>query len=91
MRKAQEKIVTQENLVALLRGCKQRGQRIVLANGIFDDFVGQIPNISFAGNGRGNRLIILRGISTSSKTRLGIGACCNRWMASSPLLAVSTR
>jgi iron complex outermembrane receptor protein len=32
----------------------------------FDDFVGQIPNISFAGNGRGNRMIILRGISTSS-------------------------
>jgi iron complex outermembrane receptor protein len=32
----------------------------------FDDFVSQIPNISFAGNGRGNRLVILRGISTSS-------------------------
>lgn len=37
-----------------------------LAASRFDDFVGQIPNISFAGNGRGNRMIILRGISTSS-------------------------
>ncbi len=32
----------------------------------FDDIVGQIPNISFTGNGPGSRQIILRGISTST-------------------------
>lgn len=32
----------------------------------FDDFVGQIPNISFTGSGPSNRQIILRGISTST-------------------------
>ncbi len=36
MRKAHEKIVTRENLAAQLRAAKQRGQRIVLANGVFD-------------------------------------------------------
>jgi rfaE bifunctional protein nucleotidyltransferase chain/domain len=36
MRKAQGKIVTRENLGALLRNAKQRGQRVVLANGVFD-------------------------------------------------------
>ena len=32
----------------------------------FDDFVGQIPNISFTGSGPSNRQVILRGISTST-------------------------
>ena len=32
----------------------------------FDDFVGQIPNISFTGNGPSNRQVILRGTSTST-------------------------
>jgi rfaE bifunctional protein nucleotidyltransferase chain/domain len=36
MRKAHEKIVTRENLATLLRAAKQRGQRVVLANGVFD-------------------------------------------------------
>jgi rfaE bifunctional protein nucleotidyltransferase chain/domain len=36
MRKAQEKIVTPETLQTLLAAAKQRGQRIVLANGVFD-------------------------------------------------------
>ena len=36
MRKAQEKIVTRETLQSLLVAAKQRGQRIVLANGVFD-------------------------------------------------------
>ena len=36
MRKAQEKIVSREKLVSLLATAKQRGQRIVLANGVFD-------------------------------------------------------
>jgi D-glycero-beta-D-manno-heptose 1-phosphate adenylyltransferase len=36
MRKAQEKIVTRETLQPLLAAAKQRGQRIVLANGVFD-------------------------------------------------------
>ena len=36
MRKAHEKIVSREKLVSLLAGAKQRGMRIVLANGVFD-------------------------------------------------------
>ena len=36
MRKAQEKIVSRENLAVQLRAARQRGQRIVLANGVFD-------------------------------------------------------
>jgi rfaE bifunctional protein nucleotidyltransferase chain/domain len=36
MRKATEKIVSREKLVSLLAAAKQRGQRIVLANGVFD-------------------------------------------------------
>lgn len=32
----------------------------------FDDFVSQIPNISFTGRNAGNRQIILRGVSTST-------------------------
>lgn len=32
----------------------------------FDDFVGQIPNISFTGSGPSNRQVVLRGISTST-------------------------
>jgi rfaE bifunctional protein nucleotidyltransferase chain/domain len=36
MRKAQEKIVSREKLAAELAAAKQRGQRIVLANGVFD-------------------------------------------------------
>ena len=36
MRKSQEKIVTRETLRSLLADAKQRRQRIVLANGVFD-------------------------------------------------------
>ena len=36
MRKAQEKIESREKLLSLLAAAKQRGQRIVLANGVFD-------------------------------------------------------
>src|SRR5882757_2247064 len=36
MRQAHEKIVPREKLVALLAAARQRGQRIVLANGVFD-------------------------------------------------------
>lgn len=36
MRKAQEKIVSREKLVPLLAAAKNRRQRIVLANGVFD-------------------------------------------------------
>src|SRR5258708_26589553 len=36
MRKATEKIVSREKLLSLLAAAKQRGQRIVLANGVFD-------------------------------------------------------
>jgi D-glycero-beta-D-manno-heptose 1-phosphate adenylyltransferase len=36
MRKAQEKIVSREKLVPLLAAAKDRRQRIVLANGVFD-------------------------------------------------------
>jgi D-glycero-beta-D-manno-heptose 1-phosphate adenylyltransferase len=36
MRKAHEKIVSREKLISVLASAKQRGQRIVLANGVFD-------------------------------------------------------
>ena len=36
MRQAHEKIVSRENLRTLLAATRQRGQRIVLANGVFD-------------------------------------------------------
>ena len=36
MRKAHEKIVSREKLISLLASAKQRGQRVVLANGVFD-------------------------------------------------------
>jgi rfaE bifunctional protein nucleotidyltransferase chain/domain len=36
MRQAHEKIVLREKLIALLAPARQRGQRIVLANGVFD-------------------------------------------------------
>jgi len=36
MRKAHEKIVSREKLIFALASAKQRGQRVVLANGVFD-------------------------------------------------------
>jgi rfaE bifunctional protein nucleotidyltransferase chain/domain len=36
MRQAHEKIVPQQELIALIAAAKQSGQRVVLANGVFD-------------------------------------------------------
>ena len=36
MRKAHEKIISREKLISGLASAKQRGQRVVLANGVFD-------------------------------------------------------
>src|ERR1700752_797270 len=36
MRKAHEKIISREKLISRLASAKQRGQRVVLANGVFD-------------------------------------------------------
>jgi len=58
MRKAQEKIVSRENLAVQLRAARQRGQRIVLANGVFDTLhVGHTRYLS-AAKAEGDLLIV---------------------------------
>src|SRR5579864_2543148 len=58
MRKAHEKIVFREKLVSLLPAAKQRGQRIVLANGVFDTLhVGHTRYLS-AAKAEGDLLVV---------------------------------
>jgi rfaE bifunctional protein nucleotidyltransferase chain/domain len=58
MRKAQEKIVSREKLVSLLAAAKQRGMRIVLANGVFDTLhVGHVRYLTGA-KAQGDLLIV---------------------------------
>ena len=68
MRKAQEKIVTQENLVALLRGCKQRGQHIVLANGIFDTL--HVGHTRYLTGAKAEGDILVVAVNSDSSARL---------------------
>src|SRR5882762_8114332 len=73
MRKAQEKIVTPENLVALLRGRNERGQRIVLANGIFDTIpVGHARYLAGA-KAEGDILVVAVNSDSSARRLKGPG------------------
>ncbi len=68
MRKAQEKIVTRENLVALLRGRKQRGQHIVLANGIFDTL--HVGHTRYLAGAKAEGDILVVAVNSDSSARL---------------------
>ncbi|HXC46747.1 MAG TPA: adenylyltransferase/cytidyltransferase family protein [Candidatus Sulfotelmatobacter sp.] len=58
MRKAHEKIVSRENLRSPLAVARQRGQRIVLANGVFDTLhVGHTRYLS-AAKAEGDLLVV---------------------------------
>src|SRR5258708_2691876 len=58
MRKAQEKIESREKLLSLLAAAKQRGQRIVLANGVFDTIhVGHVRYLA-AAKAEGDLLVV---------------------------------
>ena len=58
MRKANEKIVSREKLATLLAAAKQRGQRIVLANGVFDTIhVGHVRYLA-AAKAEGDLLVV---------------------------------
>jgi rfaE bifunctional protein nucleotidyltransferase chain/domain len=73
MRKAQEKVVTRENLAAQLRAAKQRGQRIVLANGCFDTLhVGHLRYLSGA-KGEGDLLVVAVNSDSSARPLKGPG------------------
>ena len=68
MRKAQEKIVTRENLVALLRGRKQHGQHIVLANGIFDTL--HVGHARYLAGAKAEGDILVVAVNSDSSARL---------------------
>src|SRR5258708_2483246 len=68
MRKAQEKIVTRANLVALLRGPKQRGQHIVLANGIFDTL--HVGHTRYLAGAKAEGDILVVAVNSDSSARL---------------------
>jgi rfaE bifunctional protein nucleotidyltransferase chain/domain len=68
MRKAQEKIVTPENLVALLRGRKQRGQHIALANGIFDTL--HVGHTRYLAGAKAEGDILVVAVNSDSSARL---------------------
>jgi rfaE bifunctional protein nucleotidyltransferase chain/domain len=73
MRKAQEKIVTREDLAAQLRAAKQRGQGVVLANGCFDTLhVGHARYLSGA-KGEGDLLVVAVNSDSSARPLKGPG------------------
>ena len=73
MRKAQEKIVTRETLQSLLAAAKQRGQRIVLANGVFDTLhVGHARYLAGA-KAEGDLLVVAVNSDSSVRSLKGPG------------------
>jgi D-glycero-beta-D-manno-heptose 1-phosphate adenylyltransferase len=73
MRKSQEKIVTRETLRSLLADAKQRRQRIVLANGVFDTLhVGHARYLG-AAKAEGDLLIVAINSDSSVRTLKGSG------------------
>jgi len=73
MRKAHEKIVSREKLVSLLAGAKQRGMRIVLANGVFDTLhVGHTRYLA-AAKAEGDLLIVAVNSDASVRQLKGPG------------------
>jgi D-glycero-beta-D-manno-heptose 1-phosphate adenylyltransferase len=73
MRQAHDKIIPREKLVALLAAAKQRGQRIVLANGVFDMLhVGHTRYLS-AAKSEGDLLIVAINSDSSVRPLKGPG------------------
>jgi rfaE bifunctional protein nucleotidyltransferase chain/domain len=73
MRKAHEKIVAREKLAAELKSAKQRGQRIVLANGVFDTLhVGHARYLSGA-KAEGDLLVVAVNSDSSVRPLKGPG------------------
>ncbi|HXJ12299.1 MAG TPA: adenylyltransferase/cytidyltransferase family protein [Candidatus Limnocylindrales bacterium] len=73
MRQAHEKIVTREKLIALLAAARQSGQRIVLANGVFDTLhVGHVRYLS-AAKSEGDLLVVAVNSDSSVRPLKGPG------------------
>ena len=73
MRKAQQKIVPRENLRSLLKAAKQRGQHVVLANGVFDTLhVGHTRYLSGA-KAEGDVLVVAVNSDSSVRPLKGPG------------------
>jgi len=67
MRKAHEKIVPRENLVALLSTARKRGQRIVLANGVFDTL--HVGHARYLAGAKAEGEILVVAINSDSSVR----------------------
>ncbi|HET7107995.1 MAG TPA: adenylyltransferase/cytidyltransferase family protein [Candidatus Acidoferrum sp.] len=73
MRQAHEKIVPREKLIALLAAARQRGQRVVLANGVFDTLhVGHIRYLA-AAKSEGDLLVVAVNSDSSVRPLKGPG------------------
>jgi rfaE bifunctional protein nucleotidyltransferase chain/domain len=73
MRKAHEKIVSRQKLVSLLADAKQRGLRIVLANGCFETLhVGHVRYLSGA-KAEGDILVVAVNSDSSARPLKGPG------------------
>jgi D-glycero-beta-D-manno-heptose 1-phosphate adenylyltransferase len=73
MRKAHEKIVSREKLISALASAKQRGQRIVLANGVFDTLhVGHARYLA-AAKAEGDLLVVAVNSDSSVRALKGPG------------------
>src|SRR5258707_15801565 len=68
MPKANEKIVSRENLATLLAAAKQHGQHIVLANGIFDALHVGHPRYLAGAKAEGDILVVA--VNSDSSARL---------------------
>jgi len=73
MRQAHEKIVPREKLITLLAAARQRGQRIVLANGVFDTLhVGHVRYLA-AAKSEGDLLVVAINSDSSVRPLKGPG------------------
>jgi D-glycero-beta-D-manno-heptose 1-phosphate adenylyltransferase len=68
MRKAHEKIVSREKLAALLAAAKQSGQRIVLANGVFDTL--HVGHVRYLAGARAEGDLLVVAVNSDSSVRL---------------------
>ena len=73
MRQAHEKIVSREKLIALLAPARQRGQRIVLANGVFDTLHVGHTRYLCAAKSEGDLLVVAVNSDSSVRALKGPG------------------
>ena len=73
MRQAHEKIVLREKLIALLAPARQRGQRIVLANGVFDTLHVGHTRYLCAAKSEGDLLVVAVNSDSSVRSLKGPG------------------